>query len=725
MARWSQARLRWNGPLLAALLLAGGVFAQQLAGQEQAARDGLFITVPHPLDDSGLKQINEKIKKAVLNQRRPIQTIVFDFNPNGQPAGTSSFNVCASLADYIRDLPRGQAKDLPGFQSKTIAFVHNQVTNHTVLPVLACGQIVMSQEVDAATKLPKAKIGDVLHKDDAPLKKRERETYDEYAATKASPDLVLRMIDRELPLRQVKTPEGTFYASPAHIEQWKKAGKTVVVKAEIPSGLEPGQASFDAVRAREFGLCSSFSDTRADLAESLRLPPHSLGEDWLVGKSVVPWRIDVTGALDRGRLESLERRIHTAIGRNANFLILHLNASGGETTHVASLAEKIRTLRDKSDSYPVRTVAYIPPGVSLGAASYLALACNEIVMGKDAVLANFNYLKDDAPEAMKARREMMLPLAKAQGYPAPLLLATLDPKLVLYRVQSRTDAAEKRILSEDDFKLDQQSATPHWDAMGRIAAPPGETLKINADLAREWRLAYATDIDTAEKLYALHGLEPDRVRVSRDDLLDRVAEFFREPIVNFILIMLGIIGLILELKMPGTTFPGAIAAICFVLFFWSYSFVGEFTLLAILLFLLGLILIAVEIFLVPGLGFSGVAGVALLILSLALVTLERWPETSQDWTSAGRTVSSLAFNRLILTPPEEDAADGSSSVTGSAYTSLLGAIGFSVTALRPAGKVQIGDQFYDVIAEGDFITPGRQVIVVEVEGNRIVVQAVT
>ena len=56
--------------------------------------------------------------------------------------------------------------------------------------------------------------------------------------------------------------------------------------------------------------------------------------------------------------------------------------------------------------------------------------------------------------------------------------------------------------------------------------------------------------------------------------LDRVAEFFRLPIVNVALIALGMIGLIFEFKFPGTTFPGSVAAICFVLFFWAYSFVG-------------------------------------------------------------------------------------------------------------------------------------------------------
>ena len=58
--------------------------------------------------------------------------------------------------------------------------------------------------------------------------------------------------------------------------------------------------------------------------------------------------------------------------------------------------------------------------------------------------------------------------------------------------------------------------------------------------------------------------------------LSRVAKFFREPIVIIGLVALGVIGLIFEIKFPGSTFPGSVAAICFVLFFWAHSFVGEF-----------------------------------------------------------------------------------------------------------------------------------------------------
>ena len=72
-----------------------------------------------------------------------------------------------------------------------------------------------------------------------------------------------------------------------------------------------------------------------------------------------------------------------------------------------------------------------------------------------------------------------------------------------------------------------------------------------------------------------------------------------------------------------------------MLFFWAYSFVGEFTLLAVLLFLLGLILIGVEIFVVPASASRASAASSCVIGSLALVTLERWPQTPQDWVSLG------------------------------------------------------------------------------------------
>jgi len=81
-------------------------------------------------------------------------------------------------------------------------------------------------------------------------------------------------------------------------------------------------------------------------------------------------------------------------------------------------------------------------------------------------------------------------------------------------------------------------------------------------------------------------------------------------------------------------------------------------------------------------------------------------------------------NRLVLLPPSEEKADAAHIEESSARLALLGAIGVAETTLRPAGKARIGDEFLDVVAEGDYVNPGTRVQVIEIEGNRIVVKAV-
>src|SRR5262249_12639450 len=118
-------------------LVALVVLVAPAAVEAQEPVDGMFITVPDPITDAAVQQIKRKVKDAVEAKKPNATIIVSDSNPKKLPAGTKSFGSCHDLADYI-------TRDLGSI--KTIAFVHNKVTRHTVLPVLACGQIVMSQD---------------------------------------------------------------------------------------------------------------------------------------------------------------------------------------------------------------------------------------------------------------------------------------------------------------------------------------------------------------------------------------------------------------------------------------------------------------------------------------------------------------------------------------------------------------------------------------------------
>jgi membrane-bound serine protease (ClpP class) len=134
-----------------------------------------------------------------------------------------------------------------------------------------------------------------------------------------------------------------------------------------------------------------------------------------------------------------------------------------------------------------------------------------------------------------------------------------------------------------------------------------------------------------------------------------------------------------------------------------------------------------------------------MFLGLLLVTLEHWPSDPAEWTRLGETFGALAIgiavavvgafvltwslpgipflNRMVLKPPGAEAESTlSASLSNSGIVSLLGAMGVAVTPLRPSGKAQFGGQFVDVIAEGDYVSPGGRVQVVEIEGMRIVVK---
>ena len=516
---------------------------------------------------------------------------------------------------------------------KTIAYLQNLVIKHTVLPVLACKQIIMSSATDPKTGQSKACLGDVTRELGGFLGETTRLAYAGVARNFASPDLVGRMLDRTLVLKKVKTTEGPRYLSEKSLQELAAGKQAYTVDDNLPDALQVGNAVFDAQQAFELGLCSGIKNSPAELAAALHLPRKSLTEDWLVlHEKVYTWRIEVRGPLDKGKLDAIERRIKAALGRGANQLLLQLDAEIGDTRHVASTAQMIRTLRD-DNQLPVKTIAWVPPGRSLGAATFLALACNEIVMASDGILADFSYLPADQVEDVKA---MLLPLAKEQGYPPLLFEAAFSKDLILYR--AKTKEGQERLVTDKDLK------NSDWQKISRLERPPGKFLKINAPLAREFNIALDTDINSIEALNSYVRVDSQKVRIARDDWLEQVAEFFREPAVNFILIMLGIVGLIMELKLPGTTVPGVIAAVCFVLFFWAYSFVGQFTLLAVLLFILGLVLIGLEIFVLPGFGFTGISGIVLLVSSLVLVTLERMPQTSQDWFNLGTTFGTFGLS---------------------------------------------------------------------------------
>lgn len=720
------------------LVLAGTVRAGAPAGAAAAPAEGaepsagLFITVPNPIDSKAKNRIITMAGRFLQKADARARTIVFDFNPDGRAAGSSDYGPCQDLARYLLGLQN----------VTTVAFVHNDVTGHTVLPVFACKDIVMSAG---------ARLGDGLRDQAGPLWEDQRKFYELVANGRGRcPAVVLKTVDKDMEVWAGTRQGAVWFIDHRLLREEAKSGFVLTGREPLLPAGAPGH--YDAEAARRFGLLSLVKESRQEVAEAYRLSAKSLRGDPLEGRSPVAWRVEVSGPITGALRETLERRIRRAVARGANLLILQLECGGGDTQTALDLGEFLRTRTDDSGKEPVMTVAYVTERARDNAV-FLALGCTEVAMDRNARLGGFERLVQERPQLRDAIGKSLEGLTREQGYPVLVARGLLDPALAVHRVRSKRGQLERRLV--EGRELNEDRALPvndqRWVDEGQVKAA-GEWWQIGSKLAEELGIAqFVVDGAPREALpviYAHYGLERDRVQSAGPDWLDDVGEFLRRPIVSVFLVMIGIIGLVLELKMPGVGLPGVVAALCFVLYFWAHQMAGNFVMLAALLFVLGLILVGLEVFVVPGFGITGISGILLMVVGLALATLVKKPETTQEWMDFGATLSTFGFslvaavlaalalgwylphipwaNRLVLVPPDEAAEmlpEESAGLAGH-RADLLGAIGVAATPLRPAGKARFGDDFLDVIAEGSYVPDGTRVQVVEIEGNRIVVKEV-
>lgn len=717
------------------------------ADEDPAARpadvqtDGLFVTVRNPITSTVVSRIRNKVDRFLQRPDQRGLKVVFDFNPDNYPSSTSDYDMCASLARVILDL----------HQVTTIAFVHQDVTGHTVLPVIACKEIVMSKGgkpiKDGAFSV-EAKLGDALRDQTRPLDDDQRFFYTKVAQrTGRCPALILKMADKNMEVVEGTRDRAVWYADRSQIEEEKKQG---FVPTQPPLVvLEAGKAAlYTSPQATRFSLCNLQKETRAEVATAYNLPARSLREDPLEGRPAVASRIVLAGPVNRAMAESVTRRMRRAIAnQGVNVFVLQLECGGGDTQIARELADFLRTLKDDGGNDPVMTIAYLAEE-SRDTATFLAFGCSEIVMSKQALLGDFEQFVHNHPRYQEAIGKSLEDLAREQGYDPLLARALLDPAVAIHRVRTIKSPIEKRLMEAEELVRDKKGEA-RWIDEGQVKAP-GVWLKLDAERAKE--LGVARDFFEGSppaalpQVYRLFGLES--VRDASLDWLDELAAFLRLGWVGAILIVVGIMGLILELKIPGIGLPGVLSAISFVLYFWARSQLhGNMTMLAVLLFVLGLILIGMEVFVVPGFGVTGISGITLVVVSLALATLVKKPETTIEWMDFGMTLSQIAMslvgavvaafvlawylpfipyvNRLVLAPPgERNEFFDAEANAPPAIMSLLGTIGEAATDLRPAGKARFGEEYVDVVAEGSYVHAGTRVQVVEIEANRIVVKEI-
>jgi membrane-bound serine protease (ClpP class) len=225
---------------------------------------------------------------------------------------------------------------------------------------------------------------------------------------------------------------------------------------------------------------------------------------------------------------------------------------------------------------------------------------------------------------------------------------------------------------------------------------------------------------------------------------DRIVSVITGAAVTSLLVLVGLAALYLEITSPGFGVPGTVAIIAFLIIFLGGTLLGTVGSLEIILFLLGIILLVIEIFLIPGFGVTGISGIILMISALILSRQEFViPRVSWQWDIFLSNLRNIGFGfvgslvllvlllrifprapglkRLILESSQETTAGYTvQSLETSAV--LAGRRGTAVTALRPAGKADFDGEVLAVETDGEFIEPGSLVEVFEISGNRILVR---
>lgn len=724
----------------AAVLAWGLVWASPAPAQNV---EGEFVTVPNPITTEAVNRIKAQVNARLNDKARSPQVVVFDFNPDGKPAATDEFGAALTLQSFILEVSRAKT---------TVAYVRDKVSAHTVLPVLACRELVMSRN---------ASIGQVVGEGVPPFGENDskkiiyRETL--AAVSRGGLDAVVRkMYDPGVKLRKGRDrnpPNEWIYIDVGNkAEADRVAGNTDALPPV--EGTQDGQVGlFNTRAAKDVGLCTATADTLAEVAELYRLPP--LRPDPLLGRTpdVYVWPIqkDIDGAVR----ESVGRVVRDVKQKGGNVLILVITDGGNDLDAARGLADDLRVAQTGDDA--IKVIAFVPE-FAKAAGTVVALGCSEIVMSrpkpgageaKEAEIGDFSeYLKKARQADADAQLTSVRDLAEKQGYPPLLIDGMFKKDLEIVRAVRADDkrASQRRFMTRDEFDRTHKEGQKVVWVEDKVVKPKNQLLKLTATLAAEYGLARATvEGADAKALTAAYGWP--EAKSPDPGWLDRFANFLKQPVVTVLLVVIGFTGLILELKVPGLTVPGIIAALCFILVFWAHSkFGGQTFVLAMLLFLLGLVLVGIEIFVLPGFGAAGIFGILCMLAGLGLVTVEKVPQTGAEWGGLGVRVSwymfammgalLLAFfiarflpklpgaNRLVLEAPVDTGSAAENLPGAGEAAELLGAIGTTSTPLRPAGVVKFGDKFVDVVSDGGFIPAGTRVQVIQVEGTRIVVKEV-
>ncbi len=412
------------------------------------------------------------------------------------------------------------------------------------------------------------------------------------------------------------------------------------------------------------------------------------------------YRVHVSGTIELGLAPFIERSLREAEQSGASAVVLAINTPGGRIDAAERIADAVRDAA-------VPVYAFVDTR-AFSAGALIALATQRIYMRPGSVIGAATPVGgsgEKAPEKIvSAMRSEMRALAEARG---------LDPAVA-------------------EAMVDEDVEIPGVTEKGKL---------LTLSTAEAVDLGYATEVDDWSALLEELGVRGEGVVTPTVNWAERLVRFFSNPVVAPFLLSLGFLGLIVEIKSPGLGMAGLAGVVSLALFFGSHHIVGLAGWEDMIIFFAGVVLLAVEAFVLPGFGIFGVLGVGAVAGGLLLSLVGSLP-TRAEFAEAG-TILSLSLIIVIVTAwalirrlPRSDRMSRSGILLTAAterelgYTSasrredLVGREGVAITDLRPSGVGLFGDERVDIVTDSEWIQEGAPIRIVSSEGYRHVVRSV-
>ena len=446
------------------------------------------------------------------------------------------------------------------------------------------------------------------------------------------------------------------------------------------------------------------------------------------------YHIPIEGTIDLGLPPYIERSIKEAETNNAVSIIFTVNTFGGRVDAATQIKDAILDSK-------VPTVAFINKR-AISAGALISLSCEKIYMTGGATIGATTAVDMSGNKASEKvisyMREEMAATAEKRGRNKHIARGMVDEEL-----EFPSKVKNEYVTSDDEidtvktiiYYLIMDNDTIYVDDIeGR---KQGNLITLTTEQALKYKIADRS-ADTFNSVLDSLGFSNANVQTTSENWSENFVRFLTNPVVASLLTTFGFLGILFELQSPGWGIPGSVGLICLILSLGA-SYIAELaTMNDFLIILIGMLCIILEALVIPGFGIPGIAGIVFILWGLYLLLLPDIPVGEEVLSQASnglvigiiggliglvllfKAMTKTKFWNDLTSPGGQNKEDG--YVASFGWEKLVGEIALTETDLHPSGWIVVNNERIFAVSEGNFIDKNVKVIVLSVDGNRVVVR---